>query len=42
MLGPILWPLMNTTKRKHDTVYNFKSRGTTDFDFGPSGTMNYE
>ena len=41
MLGPILWPLMNTTNTKHDTVYN-KSRGTTAFDFGPSGTMNYE
>ena len=37
MLGPILWPLMNTTNTKHDNLDNFTSRGYTSFYFGASG-----
>ena len=37
MFGPILWPLMNTTSTKYDNLDNFRTRGTTGFDFGASG-----
>ena len=32
--GPILWPLMKVISTEHDNLDNFKSIGSTGFDFG--------
>ena len=32
--GPILWPLMKGISTEHDNLDNFKSRGSTGFDYG--------
>ena len=41
MYGPILWPSMNTNSTKHDNLGNFKTRGSTRFDFGASGNWKW-
>ena len=35
--GPILWPLMNISTTKHYNLDNFRTRGSTGFNFGASG-----
>ena len=37
MFGPILWPSMKVISTGYDNLDNFKSRGSTEFDFGASG-----
>ena len=39
--GPILWPLMKGISTEHDNLDNFKSRGSTGFDFGASGNWKW-
>ena len=41
MFWTILWPLMNTTSTKYENWGNFKSRGSTAFDFGASGNWKW-
>ena len=41
MFGPILWPSMNTNSTKHDNLGNFKTRGSTRFDFGARGNSKW-
>ena len=39
--GPILWPLMNIRTTKHYNLNNFRTRGTTGFDFGASSSWKW-
>ena len=40
--GPILWPLMKVISTEHDILDNFKSRGSTGFDFGANGNSEIQ